>query len=71
MPEFVYQDILPIGADDTAYRRLDGDDSHPLVSTYDAGGRRSLQVDPEALAGRSQPMPRDLVRDALSWKSAS
>jgi fumarate hydratase class I len=45
VPEFVYQDILPIGADDTAYRRLDGD----FTATFEAGGRRFLQVDPEAL----------------------
>ncbi|HVJ95983.1 MAG TPA: fumarate hydratase [Acidimicrobiia bacterium] len=45
MPEFVYQDILPTGPDDTAYRRLDGD----FVTPFEAGGRRFLQVDPEAL----------------------
>ena len=45
MPEFVYQDILPTGPDDTAYRRLDGD----FVTAFEAGGRQFLQVDPEAL----------------------
>jgi fumarate hydratase class I len=45
VPEFVYQDILPIGPDETAYRRLEGD----YVSTFEAGGRRFLQVDPEAI----------------------
>jgi fumarate hydratase class I len=43
--EFAYQDILPIGTDDTAYRRLTSD----YVSTFEAGGRRFLQVEPEAL----------------------
>src|SRR5450631_4295830 len=42
---FVYQELLPIGADDTPYRLLTSD----YVSTFEAGGRRFLQVDPEAL----------------------
>ncbi|MGQ0826125.1 MAG: fumarate hydratase [Actinomycetota bacterium] len=45
MAEFVYQDLLPIGPDTTAYRRLTGDS----VSTFEAGGHTFLQVDPEAL----------------------
>lgn len=45
MTEFVYQELLPVGADDTSYRLLSTD----YVSTFEAGGRRFLQVDPEAL----------------------
>jgi fumarate hydratase class I len=45
MVEFVYQEMLPVGADDTSYRLLSAD----YVSTFEAGGRRFLQVDPEAL----------------------
>ena len=45
MAEFTYQEMLPVGADDTPYRLLSAD----YVSTFDAGGRRFLQVDPEAL----------------------
>src|SRR5215831_14131862 len=45
MPEFAYQDLLPVGADDTPYRLLTSD----FVSTFDAAGRRFVQVDPEAL----------------------
>ena len=45
MAEFAYQDLLPLGADDTPYRLLTAD----YVSTFEAGGRRFLQVDPEAL----------------------
>jgi fumarate hydratase class I len=45
VPNFQYQDILPLGADDTQYRLLTPD----YVSTFEAGGRRFLQVDPEAL----------------------
>ena len=43
--EFAYQEMLPVGADDTPYRLLTAD----YVSTFEAGGRRFLQVDPEAL----------------------
>jgi fumarate hydratase class I len=45
MVDFAYQDLLPLGADDTNYRLLTADS----VSTFEAGGRRFLQVDPEAL----------------------
>jgi fumarate hydratase class I len=45
MSEFAYQDVLPIGADETPYRLLSTD----YVSTFEAGGRRFVQVDPEAL----------------------
>jgi fumarate hydratase, class I len=45
MPEFAYQELLPIGADDTAYQLLTADH----VSTFSAGGRRFVQVEPEAL----------------------
>ena len=43
--EFAYQDILPLGADTTAYRLL----SSEHVTSFEAGGRRFLEVDPEAL----------------------
>ena len=43
--DFAYQEMLPVGADDTSYRLLSAD----YVSTFEAGGRRFLQVDPEAL----------------------
>jgi fumarate hydratase class I len=42
---FAYQELLPLGADETPYRLLSGD----YVSTFEAGGRRFVQVDPEAL----------------------
>jgi len=45
MAEFVFQDLLPIGTDDTPYRQLSAD----FVSTFDAGGEQFLRVDPEAL----------------------
>src|SRR5690348_15683760 len=43
--QFAYQELLPLGADETPYRLLTGD----YVSTFEAGGRRFVQVDPEAL----------------------
>ncbi|HXA58625.1 MAG TPA: fumarate hydratase, partial [Streptosporangiaceae bacterium] len=45
MPEFSYTDLLPLGRDDTEYRLLTSDG----VSTFEAGGRTFLQVEPEAL----------------------
>jgi fumarate hydratase class I len=45
MVDFAYQDILPLGADETPYRLLTAD----YVSTFDAGGRTFLHVEPEAL----------------------
>ena len=45
MADFVYSDLLPIGADTTTYRQLTTDG----VSTLEVAGRRFLQVEPEAL----------------------
>jgi fumarate hydratase, class I len=44
-PEFRYSDLLPIGADDTPYRLV----STEGVSTFEAGGRTFLRVEPSAL----------------------
>jgi fumarate hydratase, class I len=44
-PEFRYSDLLPIGADDTPYRLITTDG----VSTFEAGGRTFLTIEPEAL----------------------
>jgi len=44
-PEFRYSDLLPIGAADTPYRLLTTDG----VSTFEAGGRTFLNVEPSAL----------------------
>ncbi|MBD0735960.1 fumarate hydratase [Streptomyces sp. CBMA29] len=45
MPEFAYTDLLPLGEDPTTYRLLTAEG----VSTFEAGGRTFLTVDPEAL----------------------
>ncbi|WP_371479751.1 fumarate hydratase [Kitasatospora sp. NBC_00315] len=44
-PEFAYTDLLPLGADPTPYRKITSEG----VSTFEAGGRRFLKVEPEAL----------------------
>ncbi|MEU0541902.1 fumarate hydratase [Nocardia sp. NPDC005978] len=44
-PDFLYSDLLPIGADETPYRLLTTEG----VSTFEAGGRSFLQVEPEVL----------------------
>ncbi|MDH6143945.1 MULTISPECIES: fumarate hydratase [Kitasatospora] len=44
-PDFSYSDLLPLGDDPTPYRKLTSEG----VSTFEAGGRTFLQVEPEAL----------------------
>jgi fumarate hydratase class I len=44
-PEFHYSDLLPIGVDETPYRLVTTDG----VSTFEAGGRTFLNVEPSAL----------------------
>src|SRR3954471_17073268 len=45
MPEFAHTDLLPLGPDETEYPLLTADG----VSTFEAEGRRFLQVEPEVL----------------------
>ncbi|WP_236240154.1 fumarate hydratase [Streptomyces sp. CC228A] len=45
MPEFAYTDLLPLGEDTTPYRLV----TKEGVSTFEAGGRTFLKVEPEAL----------------------
>ncbi|WP_074850282.1 fumarate hydratase [Gordonia westfalica] len=44
-PEFLYSDLLPIGADETPYRLITAEG----VSTFEAGGQKFLKVEPEAI----------------------
>jgi fumarate hydratase class I len=46
MPEFIYEDLLPIGPDTTEYRLI----STEGVSTFQAEGMEFLKVTPEAIA---------------------
>src|SRR5690349_13859706 len=54
---FQYQDILPLGSDSTPYRLLTKD----YVSTFEAGGKTFLQVDPKALTLLTQNAMRDIA----------
>jgi fumarate hydratase class I len=51
--DFTYSDLLPLGADETEYRLL----STEGISTFTAGGRTFLQVEPSVL--------RDLTAEAM------
>jgi fumarate hydratase class I len=44
-PEFLYSDLLPVGADETPYRLITTEG----VSTFEAGGQTFLKVEPEAI----------------------
>ena len=56
MPEFVYEDLLPLGADTTPYRLITTDG----VQTLQAAGRTILQVEPEALRTLAFEAIRDI-----------
>lgn len=58
MADFAYEDLLPIGSDDTAYRLLTTEG----VEVVDGpGGRRFLQVAPEALRLLSETAMHDIA----------
>ena len=58
MPTFAFQDIFEAGHhDDTPYRKLTGD----LVQPVAAGGRRFLEVAPEALTLLTRTAMRDIA----------
>ncbi len=45
MSEFVYTELLPLGPDETIYRRVESDG----IGSFTAGGHRFLTVEPEVL----------------------
>ena len=57
MVAFEFQEILPLGADPTPFRRLTRDH----VSTFEAGGQRFLRVEPEALTLLTREAMRDIA----------
>jgi fumarate hydratase, class I len=57
MASFEYQELLPLGDDDTPFRKLSGD----FVSTFSAGGRSFLQVEPMALTVLAREAMRDIA----------
>src|SRR6185436_10140525 len=57
MTDFAFQDLLPLGADETPYRLLTADH----VSTFEAAGKTFLKVDPEALTLLTREAMRDIA----------
>jgi fumarate hydratase class I len=57
MSEFRYQELLPLGQDDTPYRRITQDH----VSTFEAQGKTFLKVEPEALTLLTREAMRDIA----------
>ncbi|HEX3695203.1 MAG TPA: fumarate hydratase [Polyangia bacterium] len=60
MPDFQFQDLLPLGHgdhDDTPYRKLSGDH----LSTFEAAGRTFLRIEPEALTLLTRQAMRDIA----------
>jgi fumarate hydratase class I len=56
-PEFHYSDLLPTGADETPYRLVTTEG----VSTFEAGGRTFLQVEPAALRRLTSEAMHDIA----------
>ncbi len=57
MPEFQYSDLLPTGPSDVVYRKI----TDEYVSTFEAGGRRFLKVEPEGLRLLTAEAMRDIA----------
>ncbi|MGN6299675.1 MAG: fumarate hydratase [Angustibacter sp.] len=57
-PEFVYEDLLPIGTDTTQYRLLT---SEGVREVEGPGGRRFLEVEPEALRLLTETAMHDIA----------
>ncbi|NOX32058.1 MAG: fumarate hydratase, partial [Actinobacteria bacterium] len=57
MAEFSYSDVLPLGPDNTTYRKLS--DDH--VSTFEANGLEFVKVEPEALRLLASTAMRDIA----------
>ena len=58
MPEFAYEDLLPIGEDQTPYRQLS---SEGVRTVEGPGGRTFLEVDPEALTLLAETAMHDIA----------
>ncbi len=56
MPEFVYEDLLPLGKDETEYRFV----SKEGVSTFQAEGKTFLTVSPDAIANLTEVAMHDI-----------
>ena len=56
MADFHYQEMFELGADETPYRKIEGD----FVETIDVEGRTLLKIDPEALVALASEAIRDV-----------
>jgi len=56
-PDFEYSDLLPLGEDATPYRLLTTEG----VSTFEAGGNRFLQVEPEVITMLTATAMKDIA----------
>jgi fumarate hydratase class I len=56
MPEFIYEDLLPVGTDTTEYRLISKDG----VSTFEADGKTFLKVSPEAIRNLTEVAMHDI-----------
>ena len=56
-PAFQFQDMLPLGHDDTPYRLI----TKEGVSTFEAAGQTFLKVEPEALTRLTREAMRDIA----------
>ncbi len=57
MPDFKYQELLPLGADETPFRKLTSEH----VSTFEAQGKTFLAIEPEALSLLTREAMRDIA----------
>jgi len=58
MPDFKYQDPMPLGAESTKYYKIDGSEKFISVENFD--GQDVLKVDPEALTVLSNAAMKDV-----------
>src|SRR5262245_56610973 len=57
MTDFAFQEMLPLGKDETPYRLVSAD----FVSTFEAAGRTFLRVEPEGLRALTREAMRDIA----------
>jgi fumarate hydratase class I len=57
MSDFQFQDMLPLGKDETPYRQVTAE----FVSTFEAAGRTFLKVEPEGLTLLAREAMRDIA----------
>ena len=58
MPEFFYQNPLPVEADKTTYYKIEGSDKY--ISTVNFDGKDVLKVDPEAITVLANAAMKDV-----------